>query len=311
MTLEGKKYATAFPIIGMRHMQDIGTLFRDTRGILIDRIIQYLWGHEKEIRDIGFYGADFPTERLMWAIVTMFISFVSRNSPLLTRLKRMEDRPIRPDGGKYVVMAADKSEGQVLDPNGYQGEILWGGYYGIVSDSCVPGSSTDMYYWLGVGSFSKPEYHPDITRADGATRALLHWIYASAAEPWFSDDKLEPHGKEALAAAVADGLIEKAGDTYKPRYVVFTQEQMARLREDIYRPLMEAVEPVFDDLGKTISAMHKTDFPRINKSYVNYHTYVDLWDFGIYTLMYAAQDGRLRLPEKPEEGTPLTLVIIK
>lgn len=311
LTREGKKYATAFPIISRRHMQDIGTLYRDTRPELIDRIIAYLWGHEQAIRDIGFWGSQFPTERLMWAIITMFISFVSRNSPLLTRLKRMDDRPIRPDGGRYIIMAVDQSEGQEMDPNGYQGEILWGGYCGIMSDSCIPGSTTDSYYWLGVNSFSGADYHPEIATSHGSTKKLLHWIYTSVQEPWFSLDKLEPHGKEALAEAVADGLITKDGDKYVPNFIVFTQEQLGRLREGIYRPLLEQIEPVFEKLGVKISAMHKADFPKINKSYVDYHTYVDLWDFGIYLLMYAAQDGKLWMPPTPEQGVPLTLVIIQ
>jgi RNA polymerase sigma factor (sigma-70 family) len=307
MTLEGKKYSTAFPIISQNHMREIDTLYRDTKDVLIDRVIDYLWEHEKEIRGIGFYGADFPTERLMWAIITMFISFVSRNSPLLTKLKRMDDRPIRPDGGKYIIMAADKSTVDELYPS----EILWGGYSGIWSDSCIPGSNTDIYYWLGVNTFANPKYHPEITRADAAARTLLHWIYSSATEPWFNDDKLEPHGKEALAEAIADGLIEKKDDRYAPKFVVFTTEQLEKLREDIYRPLLESVEPVFNDLGKKISSMHKADFPKIIKHYADYHTYIDLWDFGIYTLMYAAQAGKLWMPETPEQGTPLTLVIVK
>lgn len=311
MSLEGKRYTTTFPIISKRHMQDIGTLFRDTRSTLIDNVIDYLWEHEKVIRNIGFYGADFPTKRLMWAIITMFISYVSRNSPLLTRLKNREHYPIRPDGGKYVVIASDKSEGQELDPQGYSGEILWGGFSGIWSDSCIPGSNTDMYYWLGVNNFADSKYHPDITKTDGTARTLLHWLYSSVAEPWFTDDKLEPHGKEALAEAIADGLIEKIGDAYKPKFVVFSADQLEQLRENIYRPLMESIEPVLNKLGTKIADMHKADFPKINKSYVDYHTYLDLWDFGIYTLMYAAQDGKLWLPETPEQGTPLTLVIVK
>lgn len=310
MTLEGKKYATSFPIIGRRHMQDIGTLYAATRKELIDKIIDFLWSHEKEIRSIGFYGCEFPAKKLMWSIITMFISFVSRNSPLLTRLKKI-DRPIRPDGGKYIIMAGDLSEGQELDPNGYQGEILWGGYCGIISDNCIPGSNTDMYYWLGVNCFAGEKYHPDIVHADGTKRSLLHWIYTSTIEPWFSEDKLEPHGKEALAEAIADGLIVKDGNQYKPNFVIFTAEQIEKLREDIFRPLMEDIESVLSELGLKISAMHKADFPKITKSYVDYHTYVDLWDFGIYTLMYAAYDGKLWMPENPEQGTPLTLVMIK
>lgn len=310
MTLEGRRYATSFPIIGKRHMQDIATLYTETRGDLIDKIIDFLWSHEKGIRSIGFYGCEFPSEKLMWSIIMMFISFVSRNSPLLTSLKKIE-RPIRPDGGKYIVMASDLSEGQKLDPNGYQGEILWGGYYGIVSDSCIPDSNTEMYYWLGVNCFAGEKYHPDIVHADSTKRLLLHRIYTSTIEPWFSEDKLQPHEKEVLAEAVADGLIVKDGNQYKPNFVIFTAEQLEKLREDIFRPLLEDIEPVLSKLGTKISAMHKANFPKITKSYVDYYTYVDLWGFGIYTLMYAAQDGKLWMPENPEQGTPLTLVMIK
>lgn len=311
MVMDGKKYLTAFPIISKRHAQAVGTMYRDMRKDLIDKIIEYLWANETKIRDIGFYGTHFPSERLMWAVVTMFISFVSRNSPTLTGLKRREHYPIRPDGGKYVVIASDKSEGQELDPNGYNGEILWSGFSGIWSDKCAPGDDTDVYYWLGVNKFSDSQYVPEIATAGNGKRALLYWIYTSVTESWFTDDKPDAIGKEALAEAVADGLITKGSDGYKPNFVIFTQEQLETLGESVYRPLMEAIEPVFIELAKKVSAMHKASFPKISKPYVDYHTYMDLWDFGIYTLMYAALDGKLLVPEKPEHGVPLTLVIVK
>jgi len=311
MTLEGKKHTTAFPIISKRHQQNIGTLYRDSRYELIDRVIEYLWAREDKIREIGFYGSDFPSERLMWAVVMMFISFVSRNSPTMTRLKNRDHYPIRPDGGKYVVIASDMSEGQELDPVGYAWEVLWGGFNGIWSDSCIPEISTDMYYWMGVNTFSGKQFVPDIATADKIKRPLLHWIYTSVTEPTFSDGKLDPDGKEVLAEAVADGLITKDGNAYKPNFVIFTQEQLEKLRENIYRPLMESVEPTLVEFSAKISAMHKTTFPKINKPYVDYHTYLDLWAFGIYTLMYAAQDGKLWMPAEPEQGMPLTLVIVK
>jgi len=311
MVPEGKQYKTAFPIISKRHQQDIGTLYRDSRKELIDKVIDYLWTHEGEIREIGFYGSEFPTERLMWAMITMFISFVSRNSPTLTRLKNREHYPIRADGGKYVVIASDMSDGQALDPNGFTGEILWGGFSGIWSDSCISGVDTDMYYWLGVNIFAGEQYVPDIATADHTKRPLLHWIYTSVIEPGFSEDKLEAHAKEALAEAIADGLITRDGDVYKPNFVIFTQKQLEKLRADVYRPLLDVIEPTLVKLGLRISAMHKADFPKINKPHVDYHTYMDLWDFGIYTLMYAALEGRLWMPEKPEQGMPLTLVMVK
>lgn len=74
---------------------------------------------------------------------------------------------------------------------------------------------------------------------------------------------------------------------------------------------METLEPVFFKLGDRIASMHKVSFPPCTKCDVDYHTYVDLWNFGIYAMMAAARDGKLWMPEKPEQGTPLTLVIVR
>jgi hypothetical protein len=57
--------------------------------------------------------------------------------------------------------------------------------------------------------------------------------------------------------------------------------------------------------------MHMAYLPKTSRNYIDYYTYFDLRDFGIYTLMYAAQDGKLWMPEKPVQGTTLTLVLIK
>jgi DNA-directed RNA polymerase specialized sigma24 family protein len=311
MKLTGRKYATAFPIISKRHRQSVAAMYRDTRKDLIDKVIAYLWEYEPEIRAIGFYGARFPAGELMWAVITMFISYVSRNSPLLTRLKDRSHYPIRPDGGKYVVVAADQSEGQALAPGGYDGEILWGGFSGIWSDSCISGSGNDMFYWLGVNSFAGAEYRPEIVTAPHPRNALLHFIYTSVIKPGFSEAALEPHGREALAEAISDGLIKKEGGSFQPQFVIFTKEQLETLREKVYRPLAEAIEPVLNELGTRISAMHKATFPKINRLYVDYHTYLDLWDFGIYTLMYAALAGKIKMPDTPERDALLTLVLVK
>jgi hypothetical protein len=66
-----------------------------------------------------------------------------------------------------------------------------------------------------------------------------------------------------------------------------------------------------DSLTTALRETHKADFLKINKPYVDYHTYLDLLDFGIYTLMYATLDGKLILPDNPETGALLTLVIVK
>ena len=70
LSLTGKRYETLFPIINRSHFEEISNLYRTTRGEYTDRIIGWFQSHEQEIRDIGFYGADFPMDRLLWAIIT-------------------------------------------------------------------------------------------------------------------------------------------------------------------------------------------------------------------------------------------------
>ena len=60
-----------------------------------------------------------------------------------------------------------------------------------------------------------------------------------------------------------------------------------------------------------ISGMHAGNFPAVKKNYVDYLTYLDLWNFGIYAFIKAASDELLYLPKRPEEGAPLMLVLVR
>jgi PHD/YefM family antitoxin component YafN of YafNO toxin-antitoxin module len=130
-------------------------------------------------------------------------------------------------------------------------------------------------------------------------------------KPNFNIDSLTNDEKEKLAEAVQDGLIAKINNRYKPNFVVMTLEQLSKLQEEIYAPLLLSITPKMKELAEIFSEMYKAEFPKACQGYIKYHTYVDLWDFGIFTLMFAAEDGKLYLPETPEKGVPLTLVIIK
>lgn len=248
----------------------------------------------------------------MWAIIMMFTSYVSRNSELLLQLKKRDEREIRPDGGRYYIMAVDRSDNQDIDKNGFFKPKGWNDYYGICSDSCATNGMYDRYYWLGVYTFAKKEYHPEIIDgSNNATQAMLHKIYCSVTEPGFTVDDLSDAEKEKLAEAVRDGLIEKINDDYMPNFVVMTPEQLKKLQRDVYAPLLSLITPKMKELAGIFSEMFRAEFPKTCHGYINYHTYMDLWDFGIYTMMFAAEDGKLYLPETPEKGVPLTLVIIK
>lgn len=312
LSLNGKRYNITFPVISQKHFQDRGALYQSTREEYIDKIIEYLWEKEEEIRAINFYGSDFPTEKLMWSISMMFTSYVSRNSELLQQLKKRDEREIRPDGGRYYIMAVDCSENQEVDKDGFLKPKGWNDYYGICSDSCATNGLYDRYYWLGVYTFSSKEYHPEIiNNSNKNNQALLHKIYCSVIEPNFTVNSLDSTEKEKLAEAVQNGLITKTNDGYKPNFVVMTPEQLSRLQKEIYAPLLLFITPKMKELSEIFRKMYKAEFPKSSHGYIEYHTYMDLWDFGVFTLMFASEDKKLYQPETPEKGVPLTLVIVK
>jgi len=140
---------------------------------------------------------------------------------------------------------------------------------------------------------------------------MLHKIFCSVTEPNFKVDDLSIDEKEKLAEAVQNGLIAKINNCYKPNFVVMMPEQLAKLQKDIYAPRLLSITPKMKELAEIFREMYRSEFPKTSHGYIDYHTYMDLWDFGVFTLMFAAVDGKLYLPETPEKGVPLTLVIIK
>lgn len=310
LALDGKRYYTTFLILNQKYFNNRIEIYRSSKTNYIDMIISELWKHEERIRKIGFYGADFPVEKLFWSIIMMFTSYCSRNSELMLKLKNRNKSEIRPDGGKYYVMASDRSDGvksgfSHLEPTG------WNDFYGICSDSCQTGGQYDTYYWLGVFNYADRQYHPEIITATAETRAVIHRVYCKTIESDFSVDRLTPEEKEKLAQAVESGLITKDGVYYKPNFVIFTLDQLALLQNDVFAPLLKKITPDMVKLSERFFKLHKDDFPKASECGLEYHVYMDLWDFGIFSLMFAAEDGKLSLPATPEQGVPLTLVMIK
>ena len=122
----GKRYRTAFAIIDQKHYQHIGALYQDSRREYIDKIIDHLYASYETIRGIGFYGSDFPRERLMWAVIMLFTSYVSRNSELLLRLKKRDERS-GPTGAGTISWPAMSPIARTSTPKGYFKPEGWGG----------------------------------------------------------------------------------------------------------------------------------------------------------------------------------------
>ncbi|MBN2076558.1 MAG: RNA polymerase sigma factor [Dehalococcoidales bacterium] len=312
LDLERKKYSTIIPVIGKRHKQAVGELYTSRAGReLVEKVVAGLQEKEFEIRSVGFYGADFSADRLLWPVMMLFLSYFSRNSKTALRYKKSDDMDIRPDGGRYYVIGNDLSDNQEIDPDGYSRPEEWKDFYGIVSDSCATEGESDSYYWLGLYNFTASEYHPDIINGDVYTRRAWHRLFCSLLEPGFSIDNLTDDEKEMLSRAVQKIYVSKKDEKYKPQFLIFTGKQLKRLQDKVCRPLLDEITPEIEKLVGIISAMHAGNFPAIKKNYLDYLTYLDLWNFGIYSFIKAASSGLLYLPNSPEEGATLTLVLVR
>ena len=312
LDLKARKYVTIIPIIGKRHKQDIGELY--TRGAgkeLVQKVITGLQEKESEIRNVGFYGADFSTDRLLWPVMMLFLSYFSRNSKTVLRYKKPDDMEIRPDGGRYYVIGNNLSDDQEIVADGYTRPQEWKDFYGIVSDSCTMEGEQDSYYWLGLYNFTVGEYHPDIISGDLYTRRAWHRLFCGLLESGFSIDNLTGDEKEMLSQAVQKRFISKEDGKYKPQFLILTGKQLKRLQDEVFKPLLDEIVPEIEKLAGIISAMHAGNFPSVKENYVDYLTYLDLWNFGIYAFIKAASGGLLYMPKTPVEGVPLTLVLVK
>ena len=312
LNLEGKKYLAIIPVIGERHKQAVGDLYTSGAGSqLVDKVITGLRNKESEIRSVGFYGADFSAGRLLWPVLMLFLSYFSRNSTTALRYKKPDEMEIRSDGGKYYVIGNDLSDDQEIDPDGYTRPQEWKDFYGIVSDSCATEGQSDSYYWLGLYNFTAGEYHPDIINGDLYTRRAWHRLYCSLLESGFSIDNLIGDEKEMLSQAVQKGLVSREDGKYRPQFLILTGKQLKLLQDEVFKPLLDEIAPDIEKLAGTISGMHAGNFPAVKKNYIDYLTYLDLWYFGIYAYIKAAADGLLYLPKRPDEGAPLTLVLVR
>ena len=310
LIIDGKRYQTSFVIMNRRYFECRKEVYSKYKNSLCNKIIEYFLQNESKIRGIGFYGSHFPTERLMWAVVTMFISYASRTDELLLRLKSDSNREIHADGGQYHVMALDLSDNHVFDISGGYNNSGWENFWGIACDKFAP-EGMERHFWMGIYSFVDEKYRPEIVTGDENTQALLYKLYCGTLEDDFSVENLSPEEKEKLAEAVESGLVLKNGDLYKPNFVVFTKEQLERLQNEVYAPLLTLISPLFIELANKFDKTFKSEFPKAKQGNVDRHTYVAVWVFGIFTLMYAADDNKICLPKTPADGAPLTLILVR
>ncbi|MCL2816746.1 MAG: RNA polymerase sigma factor, partial [Oscillospiraceae bacterium] len=70
LSFDGRRYQTAFIITDKKHSEYRNELYLQNIN-LFKKLTEYIWTNENKIRDIGFYGSDFPMEKLMWSLLML------------------------------------------------------------------------------------------------------------------------------------------------------------------------------------------------------------------------------------------------
>ena len=317
---------TNFGIKDKRHFQTVKEIYIEYKEKYYRKIIDYLNSHEKDIRNIGFHGCDSDWNRLLWAILTLYLRYFSESEPLKTLKKynylkiNTEELELRKDGGRYFINGFNQSENQLVNLKNVITEGIfepekWNTVNGIC---CQNSSSTTsefrndeqlIYatYWLGIYIFvhatstlTKNHKEQKIWRD-----ILVHLLNYN-----FSISGMTEEENEFIAIGVKEKIIKKDGGKYIPQFTIFTFEQFKKLYTEIFEPLVQLIKPQTLELVEMFKGLNERSLPRTIHGYVQRWTYFDIWDSGIKNFMFAADDGYLYMPETPENGTCLTLSFV-
>ena len=328
LLVENKKYMTNFGIKDRQHFHNVKDIYINVKENYYRKIIDYFKSHEQDIRNIGFHGCDFDWNKLLWAILTLYLRYFSESEPLKTlKISNSLDfeHDLHKDGGRYMINGFNQSENQFVD---FSKQVIsepifepekWHRVNGIWCSStldCVSDWRSEenpedrlLAYWLGIYIFAG---NPStITRNVGQQKLwkilLSYLLENNFYLPVFDLDEF----KEMFATAVKEKIIKKDGDKYIPQFTIFTFEQFKKLHTEIFAPLVDLIKPTTLELVETFKKLNERNLPeKIHVNYIKRWTYLDIWDSGIKNFMFAADDGYLYMPETPEDGTCLTLSFV-
>jgi hypothetical protein len=302
----GSGYSTDFIIYSRRTSQLNLGVFADTRAKYIDVMLDFLVRNGQAIRDIGFYGSDFPYNRLLWPLIMIFSGKLKSFSPAFASSIKGHEFPLRKDGGKYEPLGFNQSPDQVteLDPNGFQELNGWDGMNGPMIAQ-YNGSGTS--YWVGIHNILVGESFDYIFNYE--KYGDVNTLYCACIKGDLDMNSLSDKQKEHLALAVERGWIKKIGNSYKPQFPIFSAVQFDQLI-DLFQPMYQKIEPVTAEVMDMIKSVFAKDAPPLIKKRAGFvvSNLFGLLDFMM--MMFAYEKGLLAVPDDLEQKRITTLLIV-
>ena len=284
LTADGGRVRTNFIITSGAQEEARLAVYDAHKDELSREIVQQLMAHEQEIRAIGFIGCDVPMPRLLWWLIY-------RCTAALPNPAEMPPRPYHADGGAYHLMGfAREPENRHYLAWDYNGPMY-----------------NDGFRWFGLQHFGNSPVQ-DLFELNQPHMGKLCALLIRLIQADFDPSCMTADEQELLAELLARGFLRKADGSIKPNFCVLTREQIQRLRQEVFLPIVEAVQPAWTRVCNELRTLCKASVPKHLQTLADLPLHMAALAAGYMTEQIAYAYGALEKPETPEDAAMWTLV---
>lgn len=284
LTADGGRVRTNFIITSGAQEEARLAVYDAHKDELSREIVRQLMAHEQEIRAIGFIGCDVPMPRLLWWLIY-------RCTAALPNPAEMPPRPYHADGGAYHLMGfAREPENRHYLAWDYNGPMY-----------------NDGFRWFGLQHFGNSPVQ-DLFELNQPHMGKLCALLIRLIQADFDPSCVTADEQELLAELLARGFLRKADGSIKPNFCVLTREQVQRLRQEVFLPIVEAVQPAWTRVCSELRTLCKASVPKHLQALADLPLHMAALAAGYMTEQIAYAYGALEKPETPEDAAMWTLV---
>lgn len=284
LTADGGRVRTNFIITSGAQEEARLAVYDAHKDELSREIVRQLMAHEQEIRAIGFIGCDVPMPRLLWWLIY-------RCTAALPNPAEMPPRPYHADGGAYHLMGfAHEPENRHYLAWDYNGPMY-----------------NDGFRWFGLQHFGNSPVQ-DLFELNQPHMGKLCALLIRLIQADFDPSCVTADEQELLAELLARGFLRKADGSIKPNFCVLTREQVQRLRQEVFLPIVEAVQPAWTRVCNELRTLCKASVPKHLQALADLPLHMAALAAGYMTEQIAYAYGALEKPETPEDAAMWTLV---
>lgn len=284
LTADGGRVRTNFIITSGAQEEARLAVYDAHKDELSREIVRQLMAHEQEIRAIGFIGCDVPMPRLLWWLIY-------RCTAALPNPAEMPPRPYHADGGAYHLMGfAREPENRHYLAWDYNGPMY-----------------NDGFRWFGLQHFGNSPVQ-DLFELNQPHMGKLCALLIRLIQADFDPSCVTADEQELLAELLARGFLRKTDGSIKPNFCVLTREQVQRLRQEVFLPIVEAVQPAWTRVCNELRTLCKASVPKHLQALADLPLHMAALAAGYMTEQIAYAYGALEKPETPEDAAMWTLV---